>query len=158
MTAFDAEFFGVKPVEAQAIDPQHRMLMETVYEAIESAGMTIDGLQSSDTGVFVGAMCADFGALQLRDMDSPTYSATGTARSILANRISYFFDWHGPSVTIDTACSSSLVAVHLAVQALRSGESRMAVACGPNLILGPENYITESKLHMLSPDGVGRMW
>lgn len=159
MTDFDAEFFGVKPVEAQAIDPQQRMLMETVYEAVEAAGLTLEGLRRSDTGVYVGVMCADYEALQLRDMDSiPTYFATGTARSILSNRLSYFFDWRGPSMTIDTACSSSLVAVHQAVQALRSGESKIAVACGSNLILGPENYIMESKLNMLSPDGTGRMW
>lgn len=84
---------------------------------------------------------------------APVYTATGIGRSILSNRVSYFFDWHGPSMTIDTACSSSLVAVHLAVQALRSGESRVAFACGSNLLLGPENYIMESKLKMLSPDG-----
>lgn len=159
MTAFDGDFFGVKPVEAQAMDPQQRMLMEIVYEAMEASGLTLEGLMGSDTSVFVGVMCADYEALQLRDIDSmPTYFATGGARSILSNRISYFFDWHGPSMTIDTACSSSLVAVHQAVQALRSGESRIAVACGSNLILGPENYIMESKLHMLSPDGIGKMW
>lgn len=141
------------------MDPQQRMLMETVYEAIEAAGLTIQGMRKSDTGVFVGVMCADYDALQLRDMDSiPTYLATGTARSILSSRISYFFDWHGPSITTDTACSSSLVAVHQAVQSLRAGESSVAVACGSNLILGPENFIMESKLNMLSPDGIGKMW
>jgi hybrid polyketide synthase/nonribosomal peptide synthetase ACE1 len=135
------------------------MLLETVYEGIEAAGLSIEGLRHSDTGVFVGAMCADYEALQLRDLDEmPTYFATGTARSILSNRISYFFDWHGPSMTIDTACSSSLVALHLAVQALRSSEISIAVVGGANLILGPEAYIMESKLKMLSPDGRGRMW
>jgi acyl transferase domain-containing protein len=133
--------------------------METVYEAIEAAGMKIETLKTSDTGVFVGAMCADYEAIQLRDLDDiPTYFATGSARSILSNRISYFYDWRGPSMTIDTACSSSLVALHLAANALRSGESRMAVVCGSNLILGPEAFIMESKLKMLSPDGVGKMW
>ncbi|KAI0889613.1 polyketide synthase [Annulohypoxylon maeteangense] len=157
--AFDAEFFGIKPVEAAVMDPQQRVLMETVYESIEAAGMTLENLKHSDTGVFVGAMCADFEAMQFRDLDAiPTYLATGSARSILSNRISYFFDWHGPSMTIDTACSSSLVAVHLAVKALRTGESKMAVVGGSNLILGPESYIMESKLKMLSPDGIGRMW
>ncbi|TVY48035.1 Polyketide synthase-nonribosomal peptide synthetase [Lachnellula occidentalis] len=159
ISAFDADFFSINLVETGAMDPQQRMLMETVYEAIEAAGMTIEGLKNSDTGVFVGAMSADYEAIQLRDIDAiPTYFATGTARSILSNRISYFFDWHGPCMTIDTACSSSLVAVDQAVKALRSGESRMAVACGSNLILGPESYIMESKLKMLSPDGLGRMW
>jgi acyl transferase domain-containing protein len=133
--------------------------MEVVYEALEASGLTIESLKSSNTGVFVGAMCADYEALQLRDLDDiSTYFATGSARSILSNRISYFFDWHGPSMTIDTACSSSLVAMHLAVNALRSGESRTVVVCGSNLILGPESYIMESKMKMLSPDGIGKMW
>lgn len=158
-TTFDAEFFGINYVEAKAMDPQQRVLMETVYEAIESAGMTLKGLQGSDTSVYAGVMCGDYEAIQLRDLDvAPTYSAVGTSRAILSNRISYFFDWHGASITLDTACSSSLVAVHLAVQTLRASESRMAVACGSNLILGPENYIIESKVKMLSSDGVGRMW
>ncbi|ROV88308.1 hypothetical protein VMCG_10475 [Cytospora schulzeri] len=157
--AFDAEFFGVKPVEAQAIDPQQRFLMEVAYEALESAGLTMDSLKGSDTGVFVGAMSYDYGAMILRDLsDLPVYTATGTGASILSNRLSYFFDWHGPSITLDTACSSSLVAVHLAIQALRAGDSRTALACGSNMILGPENFIIESKLKMLSPNGRSRMW
>lgn len=82
----------------------------------------------------------------------------GTARSIVSNRVSYFFDWHGPSLTVDTACSSSLVAVHQAVQALRSGDVRVALAAGTNLLLGPEPYFYESKLKMLSPEGRSRMW
>lgn len=104
-------------------------------------------------------MNGDYEAMQFRDLEAiPTYFATGTSRSMLSNRISYFFDCRGPSVTIDTACSSSLVAIHLAVQALRNGESHIAIACGSNLILGPESYVVESKLKMLSPDGVCRMW
>ena len=156
---FDARFFGIKGVEANAIDPQQRVLLETVYEGIESAGLRMDHLRNSDTAVYVGLMCGDYEAMLLRDFDTvPTYHATGIARSIMANRISYFFDWHGPSMTIDTACSSSLVAVHLAVQSLRAGEAHLAVAAGSNLILGPENYIAESKLKMLSPTGRSRMW
>ncbi|KAL2173703.1 polyketide synthetase [Thermothelomyces heterothallicus CBS 202.75] len=156
---FDAAFFNVKPVEAHSIDPQHRMLLEVVYESLEAAGQSIEGLAKSQTGVFVGLMCADFSDHILRDMDAiPTYMATGTARSLISNRISYFFDWHGPSMTIDTACSSSLFAVHQAVQLLRSGDSDLAVAAGSNLILGPELYIGESKLKMLSPTGRSRMW
>ena len=156
---FDARFFGIKGVEADAIDPQQRLLLEVVYEGIEAAGLQMENLCYSDTAVYVGQMCADYDAMLLRDLDSvPTYHATGNARSIMANRISYFFDWHGPSLTIDTACSSSLVALHHAVQSLRSGESHLAVAAGSNLILGPENYIVESKLKMLSPTGRSRMW
>ncbi|KAF9872525.1 hypothetical protein CkaCkLH20_10022 [Colletotrichum karsti] len=159
LRVFDAEFFGINPVEARAMDPQQRMLLEIVYEAIESAGLSIEGLRGSDTGVYAGLMCGDYEAMLLRDLDqAPTYFAVGTSRAVLSNRVSYFFDWHGASVTIDTACSSSLVAVHQAVRALRAGDSKMAVACGSNLILGPEMYIIESKLKMLSPDGLSRMW
>ncbi|KXJ94940.1 polyketide synthetase [Microdochium bolleyi] len=157
--AFDAQFFGIKPVEANAIDPQQRLLLEVVYEALERGGHPLGQLRGSDTAVYVGVMCGDYEALLLRDTDSmPTYHATGIARSILSNRISYFFDWHGPSMSIDTACSSSLIALHQAVQVLRSGTSRVAVAAGTNLILGMENYIGESKLKMLSPNGRSRMW
>lgn len=145
--AFDAEFFGVNPIEARAMDPQQRLLMETVYEALESGGMAIESLRGSDTSVFAGVMCGDYEAMLLRDLDEvPTYFAVGTSRAVLSNRISYFFDWHGASVTTDTACSSSLVAVHSAIQTLRAGDSRMAVACGSNIILGPEMYIIESKV------------
>lgn len=157
--AFDAGFFGIKPAEAEAMDPQQRLLLEIVFEALESGGIPMGSLRGSDTAVYVGSMFDDYGAMLLRDLhDMPQYYATGTGRSILANRISYFYNWHGPSVSLDTACSSSLVAVHMAVQALRSGESRTAMACGTNLILGPESFIVESKLGMLSPDGLGRMW
>ncbi|ORY71958.1 putative polyketide synthase [Pseudomassariella vexata] len=157
--AFDAGFFGIKPSEAKAMDPQQRFLIEVVYEGLESAGISTAQLKGSDTGVYVGVMFDDYSSMLLRDFQTiPTYYATGTSRSMLANRISYFFDWHGPSISIDTACSSSLVAVHMAIQALRAGETRVAFACGSNLILGPEGFIVESKLKMLSPDGLGRMW
>lgn len=156
---FDAQFFGTKPIEANAMDPQQRMLLETVYESIESAGMPMEKLQGSNTGVYVGVMTNDYTDLMGKDVQSyPTYFASGTSRSILSNRISYAFDWHGPSMTIDTACSASLTAMHQAVQSLRSGETSVAVAAGTNLLLGPEQYIAESKLKMLSPHGRSRMW
>ena len=156
---FDAQFFGIKPVEANATDPQQRLLLETVYESIESAGLRMEELRGSMTAVYVGLMSGDYDTMLLRDTETmPTYHATGVGRSIVSNRISYFFDWRGPSMTIDTACSSSLIAMHQAVQVLRSGDSRVAVAAGTNLILGPENYIAESKLKMLSPTGHSRMW
>ncbi|KAI5194188.1 hypothetical protein AUEXF2481DRAFT_704711 [Aureobasidium subglaciale EXF-2481] len=158
-TEFDAQFFGIKPVEANAIDPQQRLLLETTFESIDAAGLKVDTLRGSNTAVYIGLMTGDYADLQLRDPEAfPTYIATGTARSIMSNRISYFFDWHGPSMTIDTACSSSLVAVHHAVQTLRSGQSRVAIAGGSNLCLGPEPYIGESNLAMLSPTGRSRMW
>ncbi|RHZ63428.1 uncharacterized protein CDV56_104935 [Aspergillus thermomutatus] len=159
VSAFDASFFGINPREAEAIDPQQRMLLETVYEAMEDAGLTISGMKGSDTAVYVGLMTGDYHEMQIRDPENmPMYMATGTARSIVSNRVSYFFDWKGPSVTIDTACSSSLVALHHAVQSLRAGDCQIALAAGANLILGPEMMIAESNLHMLSPTGRSRMW
>ncbi|KAL8383428.1 hypothetical protein RB595_006943 [Gaeumannomyces hyphopodioides] len=159
VSRFDAQFFNITGAEAVSMDPQQRLLLETVYESIESAGLTIEGMKGSGTAVYVGLMYTDWEAVQFRDLQHvPTYLATGSARSIVSNRISYFFDWHGPSVTVDTACSSSLVAVDQAVQALRAGHVRVALAAGTNLLLGPEPYIHESKLKMLSPDGRSRMW
>ncbi|OQE05273.1 hypothetical protein PENVUL_c026G08771 [Penicillium vulpinum] len=156
---FDAQFFGTKPVEANSIDPQQRLLLETVYEGLETSGIPMERLQGSNTGVYVGLMTNDYADMLGRDVQNfPTYFASGTARSILSNRVSYFFDWRGPSMTIDTACSSSLIALHQAVQSLRSGETDVAVAAGTNLLLGPEQYIAESKLKMLSPTGRSRMW
>ncbi|KAI1414159.1 putative equisetin synthetase [Hypoxylon sp. FL1857] len=159
LSQFDSGFFNIQPAEVEAIDPQQRLLMETVYDSLCAAGQTIEGLRGSSTGVYVGVMCDDWSQISNRDWDLiHIYAATGTSRCIISNRISYFFDWHGPSMTIDTACSSSLVCVHQAVQALRNGESRVAIAAGANLILSPGMYIAESKLNMLSPTGRSRMW
>ncbi|KAL7916863.1 beta-ketoacyl synthase domain-containing protein [Trichoderma velutinum] len=156
---FDHNFFNIHPKEAESMDPQQRMLLEIVFECIEAAGYSIQEMKGSQTAIFVGQMTQDYSDLLLRDVDSaPQYAATGISRAILSNRVSYFFDWKGPSSTIDTACSSSLVALHHAVQTLRSGESSLAMAAGVNLILGPDPYILESKLHMLSPTGRSRMW
>lgn len=156
---FDASFFSINAREADAMDPQQRILLETVYEGLESAGLTIKELQGSQTAVYVGLMAGDYYDLQMRDLETlPRYAATGTARSIMSNRVSYFFNWKGPCMTIDTACSSSLVAVHQALESLRSGNASMAVAAGANLIFGPEAYITESNLNMLSQSGKSRMW
>lgn len=135
---FDAAFFSIKPVEAEAIDPMQRLLLETVYEALEAGGLTIEDLRGSDTAVYVGQMLNDYNDHLLRDLENiPMYAATGLSRALTANRVSYFFDWHGPSMCIDTACSSSLVALHQAVQSLRSGECPLAVVGGVNLLLGP---------------------
>ncbi|KAM7196179.1 hypothetical protein V8F33_006291 [Rhypophila sp. PSN 637] len=142
---FDAQFFGINAVEAQTLDPQVRLLLETVYEALESAGLTIEGLRGSDTAVYTGMIIG-------------TYHISGVSAAMMSNRLSYFFDWHGPSITIDTACSSSLIAVHQAVQQLRAGHSRIAIAAGSNLLLDPADYVSMSKLDMLSPTGRSRMW
>lgn len=159
ISLFDASFFGISPVEAASMDPQQRLLLETAYEAFEAAGLTLHQMKGSQTGVYVGCMTDDWSAIQRRDMETvTTYAATGTASSIISNRISYAFDLHGPSETIDTACSSSLVALHHAVNALYIGDCETALVAGVNLILDPSRYILESKLHMLSPDARCRMW
>ncbi|KAI7774492.1 hybrid nrps pks [Diaporthe eres] len=155
---FDASFFHINALEVEGMDPAQRILLETVYEAIEAAG-SVEQVKGSQTSVFVGLMTADWADLQMRDTETlGTYAATGAARSIVANRISYLFDLKGASMTIDTACSSSLVALHQAVQGLRNGEATTAIVAGANLILDPSIYISESKLHMLSPESRSRMW
>ncbi|KAJ5710314.1 polyketide synthase [Penicillium malachiteum] len=156
---FDAAFFNVSPYEAESMDPQLRNMLETTYEAFESAGYTLDQMRGSKTSVHIGVMTSDYYDIQTRDMETiPLYAGTGVARSILSNRISYTFDLHGPSVTIDTACSSSLVALHNAVQGLQAGDATCAVVGGVNIILDPMLYVMLSKLHMLSPDSQSRMW
>lgn len=156
---FDGKFFNISTTEAESMDPQQRILLEVVYEAIESANLSMNQMRGTPTAVYVGLMCDDYSGLILSDMESvPTYGATGGARSILSNRISYFFDWNGPSYTIDSACSSSLVAVHQSVQALRNKDCSVALAAGANLILSPRMFIAESNLRMLSPTGRCRMW
>jgi acyl transferase domain-containing protein len=157
--AFDPGFFNISPNEVDTIDPQQRLLLETVYDSLLSAGLKMEDLRGSPTAVYVGLMQRDFLDNSNYDMDAlSTYAATGAAASILSNRVSYAFGWHGPSMTIDTACSSSLVAVHHAIQQLRAGASQVAVAAGSNLILGPTPFVTASKLNMFSPTGRSRMW
>lgn len=156
---FDAQFFGIPKSEAESIDPQQRMLLEVVFEALEKSGHQIEELSGSATAVYVGVMCNDYAHITYHDLESlPKYAATGTALSILSNRVSYYFNWTGPSMTIDTACSSSLIATHQAVQSLRRGESNLAVAAGANLIFGPTNFVAESNVNMLSPTGRSQMW
>ena len=138
---FDAGFFGIKPVEAESIDPLQRVLLETVYESLEDAGVPMERLQGSDTAFYAGVMQSDYNDVLMRDVDTfPQYFATSTSRSIISNRVSYIFDWHGPSMTIDTACSSSMMALHLAVKSLRSHECQVALAAGGNLFLGPGKW------------------
>ncbi|KAH7176829.1 lovastatin nonaketide synthase [Dactylonectria macrodidyma] len=156
---FDAPFFRINPKEAAGIDPQQRILLEIVYEAFEAAGWPLASLEGSKTSVHVGVMTDDYLMIQSRDPDTlGSHAATGLSRSILANRVSYVFDLKGPSMSVDTACSSSLVALHLAVQGLRNGEASQAVVAGTSLLLDPHWFITESSLHMLSPDARCRMW
>lgn len=153
---FDAAFFGISPREAALMDPQQRLLLELAWEALEAGGQPVDQMAGAATGVFVGAHShsSDYWLLQLAQREGlESHSATGSAHSILANRISYAFDLRGPSMAVDTACSSSLVAVHLACQSLRSGECDLALAGGVNLMLLPSASLAFSKLQILSPDG-----
>ncbi|PTV59197.1 hybrid non-ribosomal peptide synthetase/type I polyketide synthase [Acinetobacter seifertii] len=149
ITGFDHELFGISRDEAYYMDPQQRHMMEVTYEVIINAGYTVDKLTGSDTGVFIGQMNYDW----MMDFDySREYASTGSAPSITSNRLSYVFDWKGPSMTVDTACSSSLVAVDMAVERLRKGECSLAVAGGVNLILSPEPYVFTCQSRMLSPN------
>ncbi len=153
---FDARFFGVTPREAAALDPQHRLLLEICWEALEDAGLPPTQLVGSKTGVFTGLSTFDYAAMQFArgtfEQIDP-YLITGSFPCMAAGRIAYTLGLNGPTLTVDTACSSSLVAVHLACRALRSRECDSALACGANLMLTPEVTINFSKAHMLSPDG-----
>jgi acyl transferase domain-containing protein/SAM-dependent methyltransferase/acyl carrier protein len=151
---FDARFFALAPREASFMDPQQRLLLEVCWEALEDAGLVPAELSGSRTGVFVGISTRDYGDLQQKDLyTGDFYANTGGALSIAANRVSYLFDFRGPSMAVDTACSSSLVAAHLACHSIWRGESQLALVGGVNCILTPETTITFSKGSMLSPDG-----
>ncbi len=149
---FDAEFFGLSPREAQQVDPQHRLMLELSWEAMESAGMVPADLAGSRTGVFVGVSNNDYcGLVGQEKVDA--YTNIGSALSICANRISYQFDLHGPSMSIDTACSSSMVAMHQACRAIESGECSMALVGGVNILASMKPWIGFAQASMLSPDG-----
>jgi acyl transferase domain-containing protein/acyl carrier protein len=151
---FDPWFFGISPREAERMDPQQRLILELAWEALEDAGIVPRALAGTRTGVFVGASVNEYSGIQLSDLRLVDHFAgTGNALSILANRISYLFDLHGPSITVDTACSSSLVAVHQACKSLQSGESTLALACGVNLILSPAIAIGFAKAGVMAADG-----
>ena len=151
---FDAAFFGISPREAAQMDPQQRLLLELTWEAFEKAGIKPSQWRGSDAGVFVGISSTDNVYLSVDDLAAiDSTSATGNTNSIAANRLSYFFDLRGPSMSVDTACSSSLVAFHQACQAIRSGDSGAAIVAGVSLHLHPMGFINFSKTSMLSPDG-----
>jgi 1-acyl-sn-glycerol-3-phosphate acyltransferase len=153
---FDAAFFGFSPREASRVDPQHRLLLEIAYEAVEDAGMSTDRIAGTRTGVFVGYSAHDYSSMQMYPFNRhliDSHSMTGGASSIAANRISYMLDLRGPSFIVDTACSSALTAVHLAMRSLRNGECDLALAGGAQLNLTPEISIGFCKASMISPDG-----
>jgi len=155
ISGFDAAFFGISPREAAQMDPQQRMLLEMTWEAFENAGLKPSAIKGSKCGVFIGISSVDY-AMRFADdlgaVDSTV--ATGNTSCIAANRISYLFDFKGPSMSIDTACSSSLVAFHQACQSIAVGETTMAIAGGVSLLLHPYGFIAFSKASMLSRKGV----
>lgn len=153
---FDAHFFSISPREAAAMDPQQRMLLEVVWEALEHAGVASPSLAGSDSGVFVGINNNEYYQMSVAESDAAaidTYSISGGVHSVAAGRLAYILGLHGPAMAVDTACSSSLVAVALACQSLRSGDCRMAIAAGANAMLSPQLTIGLSRLRMMSADG-----
>src|SRR5580693_5647399 len=151
---FDPQFFGISPREAARMDPQQRLLLEVAWEALEDAGQVPEQLAGSRTGVFIGISTYDYGHFQLGQPDRiDAYTGTGSALSIAANRLSYFYDFRGPSMAIDTACSSSLVAIHLACRSLREGECTLALVGGANVILSPALGLNFSEAGVMAADG-----
>ncbi len=153
---FDPQFFGISPREAPYVDPQHRLLLETAWEAIENAGMVLDFERGTDLAVFVGISHVDYQIIQGTPWDSSgitSHSSTGSAHSIAANRISYCLNLRGPSIAMDTACSSALTAVHSACEHIRAGRCTSALAGGVTVMITPGGFIGFSQASMLSPEG-----
>ena len=158
ITGWDAEFFGLSPREALRMDPQQRLLMELAWEALEDAGTSPARLAGSRTGVMVGFMdTVQYARLQVERYGlaaiADPYLGQGSSSSVVAGRIAYHLDLHGPTLTIDTACSSSLIAVHLAAESLRRGECDLAMAAGATLIMHPDTFLSACAASMLSADG-----
>lgn len=151
---FDAGFFGISPREAAWLDPQQRLLLELSWEAMENAGVPPAAISGTDCAVYIGISSLDYGTRGLDDLASmSSHSMTGNTLSIAANRLSYVFDLHGPSLAVDTACSSSLVALHHACRTLQTGEASTALVGGVNLLLHPYPFVGFTKASMLSADG-----
>jgi acyl transferase domain-containing protein len=151
---FDTDFFQISSKEAELMDPQQRIFIQAVYNALEDAGHSAKELRGKNIGVFVGVSAMDYMEIQSGDAkDVEAHTAIGCAHTVLPNRVSYFFDWHGPSEPVDTACSSSLVALHRAMIAIAKGDCEQAIVGGVNVLLDPNIFISFAKAGMLAPDG-----
>ncbi|KAB8061475.1 SDR family NAD(P)-dependent oxidoreductase [Janthinobacterium sp. FT14W] len=150
---FDPLFFGISPKEAERIDPQERLFLETAWKAVEDAGYSKQSLAGSRVGVFVGVMWGQYELLGLEALLKGGTTVASASHASIANRVSYMFDWHGPSIALDTMCSSSLTAIHLACESIRSGDSEAAIAGGVNLSLHPKKYLGLSQGKFLATDG-----
>jgi 3-oxoacyl-[acyl-carrier-protein] synthase II len=152
---FDPSFFRIAPKEAISVDPQQRLLLEVSWSALENAAIPPEQVQGSQTGVFIGIAAVDYWhqLLSRNNAEIDAYLTTGNTHSLASGRISHFFDFIGPSISLDTACSSSLVAVHLALKSLRDRECNMALAGGVNRLISPKVSINFTQAKMLSPDG-----
>lgn len=154
IAGFDPAYFSISPREAGRIDPQQRLVLEAVHDALEDGGFVPTALRDETVGVFVGAGSSDYLSLAATDRHAiDGYHGIGNSHAAIANRVSYFYNLQGPSMAIDTACSSSLTAIHLAAQALRSGEIDLAIVGGVNAILSPDLTLAFSQANMLSPTG-----
>ncbi|WP_411702648.1 beta-ketoacyl synthase N-terminal-like domain-containing protein [Corynebacterium sp. LaCa142] len=152
IASFDAEFFGLSPLEAANMDPQQRILLELVWHALENAGLPANELRGTHTGVYMGSTNNDYGMLITADpTEMHPYALTGNSSAIVANRISYALDFRGPSINVDTACSSSLVAVDHAIKDLRTGAADVALAGGVNILAAPHASTAFSELGVTSP-------
>jgi acyl transferase domain-containing protein len=153
---FDPGFFGISPREATRMDPQQRWLLEKTYEAFDDAGVRLEDLRGSNTGVYIGQFMRDWEQLQSATLNREllsAHSAAGLSMAVTANRISYAFDLMGPSLALDTACSSALVAMHVACTAIAAGEIDVAVVGACNILLRPEMTMAVEKAGLLSADG-----
>jgi acyl transferase domain-containing protein/acyl carrier protein len=151
---FDADFFNISPREARLMDPQQRLFLEIVWKTIEDAGYSASALSGTNTGLFVGVSAFEYGdILSAAGVPMDGHVATGLSHSLLANRISYVLNLHGPSESVDTACSSSLVAVNRAIASIMDGTCEMAIAGGVNLMLSPRSFLAFASAGMLAGDG-----
>ena len=150
---FEPAFFGISPREAKHLDPQHRLLLEVAWQALEDAGIVPASLKDSQTGVFVGIGLSDYGLLQSTAQEAESYVLTGTHPSFAAGRLAFTLGLQGPAFSVDTGCSSSLVALHLSCQALRRRECDLALAGGVQVIAAPDNFVVFSRIRALAPDG-----